>query len=388
MLDKFFSLFIKDSKNISNISVRTAYGTFTGVVGILTNIILFLLKAIIGFITASVAVVADSFNNLSDATSNVVSLFGFRLSSRPADEEHPYGHGRFEYLAGLLVAVLIMVIGVELVKSSVDKILNPEEFSFSWVTIGILAFSILAKLFLMAINKRAGKLISSSTLMATANDSRNDVLATSAVLLSTLLYKYAHIDIDAYIGIAVAIFILISGFNIVKETIKPLLGKAPDKEFVLKVKEKIMSYNGILGIHDLIVHDYGPGRQFASVHAEMSSEEDVFASHELIDKIEKEVLDELGLHLVIHFDPIAVGDALVEEMKAFLSTSCKTIDERLSIHDVRIVKGLERNIAVFDLVIPFSVSISEKEVKNKLGEMVKTKYPLFDINVTIERDYA
>ena len=388
MFEKLFSIFIKDSKNTSDVKVRTAYGTFTGVVGILSNALLFLLKAIIGFITGSVAVVADSFNNLSDATSNVISLFGFRLGSRPADEEHPYGHGRFEYLAGLSVAVLIMVIGVELIKSSVDKIINPAELLFSWYTVAILGFSILVKLFLMLLNNRAGKLICSNTLIATAKDSRNDVISTSAVLISIILYKYLNIDLDAYIGLAVALFILISGFNIIKETIGPLLGKAPDEDFVESVKEKVLSYEGILGIHDLMVHDYGPGRLFASVHAEMSSTEDPFVSHEIIDKIEKEVFEDMGLHLVIHYDPIAVNDTLVMEMSEFLDKSVKTIDEQLSVHDVRIVKGVERYIAVFDLVIPFSVKLNQKEIKERLALLVKESYPKFDINVTVDRTYA
>ena len=388
MFEKLFSIFIKDSKNTSDVKVRTAYGTFTGIVGILSNALLFLLKAIIGFITGSVAVVADSFNNLSDATSNVISLFGFRLGSRPADEEHPYGHGRFEYLAGLSVAVLIMVIGVELIKSSVDKIINPAELLFSWYTVAILGFSILVKLFLMLLNNRAGKLICSNTLIATAKDSRNDVISTSAVLISIILYKYLNIDLDAYIGLAVALFILISGFNIIKETIGPLLGKAPDEGFVESVKEKVLSYEGILGIHDLMVHDYGPGRLFASVHAEMSSTEDPFVSHEIIDKIEKEVFEDMGLHLVIHYDPIAVNDTLVMEMSEFLDKSVKTIDEQLSVHDIRIVKGVERYIAVFDLVIPFSVKLNQKEIKERLALLVKESYPKFDINVTVDRTYA
>ena len=261
--------FIKDYENTQNSDVRTAYGKFSSIVGIVCNAILFISKLIVGTLSASVSITADAVNNLSDASSSIISLLGFKLASRPADEEHPYGHGRYEYLSGLMVAVLIMVIGVELFKSSLDKVLHPSAVEFSWVTVGVLAFSILLKTWMALFNTKTGKMINSNTLIATAADSRNDVITTGAVLVAAILSHFIGFELDGWMGLGVAVFILYSGFGLVKDTLDPMLGKAPEDEQVEEIRQKILSYPGVLGTHDLMVHDYGPGRQFASVHVEI-----------------------------------------------------------------------------------------------------------------------
>ncbi len=388
MFDKIFSLFIKDSQNVENNLVRATYGKFLNVVCIIFNVILFGIKVLAGIISGSVAIIADAINNISDASSNVVGFLGFKLSSLPADEEHPYGHGRYEYIASLIVAFLIMFIGVELLRSSFDKILNPTAIKFEIVTVIILILSILIKLFMAVFSGYAGKKIKSDTLKAVSTDSRNDVVATTAVLLSLIIFKFFNINIDGYVGLVVAVFILISGIKIVAETVGTLLGKAPDKEYVEKVRKKIMSYDTVIGTHDLMVHDYGPGRKFASVHVEMPAENDPLLSHEIIDGIESDIFKEMELHISIHYDPISTKDELLSEMKGYISTRVKEIEPSVTIHDLRIVRGIERNIAVFDLVLPYSVKISEKQVKERVSEKLKEKYPSFDTNIKIDRSYT
>ncbi|MGN0106974.1 MAG: cation diffusion facilitator family transporter [Hominilimicola sp.] len=380
--------FVKNYKDTDDGKVRTSYGKFAGFVGIICNAALFAGKITVGTLSHSVAITADAVNNLSDASSSVISLLGFKLASRPADEEHPYGHGRYEYLSGLMVAVLIMVIGVELFKNSVRKILHPEHVEFSLISAIVLICSILLKVWMMLFNKKIGNVINSKTLIATAADSRNDVITTSAVLIAAVISRFTGVELDGWMGLAVAMFILYSGFGLVKDTMDPMLGKAPDEEQVKTIREKILSYKGVLGTHDLMVHDYGPGRQFASVHVEMAAEDDVLESHDVIDNIERDFLKNDGLHMIVHFDPISTKDSLVNELRTWISEQIKHLDSRLTIHDLRIVKGTTHTNVIFDCVVPHDMEIGEKEIKRFAANIVAEKYPNYYTVVTIDRSYA
>ena len=371
MTQLLLRLFVKDYRNTEDPKVRGAYGKLAGVVGIVCNLLLFAGKLIAGLLSGSVAITADAVNNLSDASSSLVTLLGFKLAERPADEEHPYGHARLEYLSGLAVAALILVIGVELGKSSIEKIIHPEAVLFSWLTLAILIGSILVKLWMALFCYRLGKQIGSSTLTATATDSRNDVISTSAVLIGCLVGHFFHLHIDGYIGTAVALFIIWSGIGIAKETISPLLGKQADPELVKSISDLIMSHEKILGIHDLMVHDYGPGQCFASVHAEMDSRENPLDCHDIIDDIERDALRELRVHLVIHYDPIVTDDEELNQMRALVSTELKQIDPQLTMHDFRMVRGPGHTNLIFDLVIPYSMEDRKKELKERIDERVQ-----------------
>ena len=387
-MNKIFKLFIKNADDVSNPIVRSAYGKVASIIGILCNVLLFGIKLLAGLLSGSVAIMADAFNNLTDASSNVISFVGFRLSMRPADEEHPYGHGRYEYLATFIVCIIILLIGFELLKSGIDKIINPTTVEFSLVTVIILIISIIIKIFLSLFNRSGAKTINSDTLRATEKDSFNDAVATSVVLISLVITHFTNFSLDGFMTVAVAVFIMLSGIGLLKETLSSLLGKPPEKEKVDYFKDKLLSYEGVLGIHDLIVHDYGVGRSFASVHLEMPAEADVIESHEQIDRIEKLFLEEDGLNIVIHFDPFSTTNPLAVEMRKFLHDNVCCIDKCLSVHDVRIVEGKVRNIAIFDCVIPYNSNLTEKEVKQKLDELVKSKDPSFDIVVTIDRSFV
>lgn len=380
--------FVKNYKSTDDSTVRTAYGKMAGVVGIICNAVLFVGKIIAGTLSHSVAITADAVNNLSDASSSVISLLGFKLASRPADEEHPYGHGRYEYLSGLMVAVLIMVIGVELFKDSVSKILHPTAVEFSFLSVGVLVFSILLKLWMMFFNRKTGSIIKSKTLIATAADSRNDVITTAAVLAAAVISHFTGVELDGWMGVAVAVFILYSGFGLVKDTLDPMLGKAPDEEQVNAIREKILSYKGVLGTHDLMVHDYGPGRQFASVHVEMAAEGDVVENHDIIDRIERDFLKNNGLHMIVHFDPIQTEHSEVSEVRGWIAEEIKKLDARLTIHDLRIVKKDDRSNIIFDCAVPHDMEIGDKEIKQYLKNLVAAKNPNYTCTVTVDRSYA
>lgn len=380
-------IFIKDYKNKDDAKVRNAYGKLAGIVGIICNIILFGLKITVGTLFGSVSITADAVNNLSDASSSLISLMGFKLSGKPADEDHPYGHGRYEYLSGLIVAVLIMVIGVELFKSSLEKVINPSVVDFSWISVGVLIFSILLKLWMALFNYSLGKKIKSGTLTATGADSRNDVIATAAVLAAALISHFSGVELDGWMGIFVSLFILYSGIGIVKETLDPLLGKAPDRELVESIRNKILAYPGVLGTHDLLVHDYGPGRQFASVHVEMAAEGDVIESHDVLDNIERDFLKE-GMHMIVHFDPIVTSDRKVSNLRKWLAEQIAGIDENLSIHDLRVVPGVTHTNVIFDCVVPFDFNMTEGQLKNKICELVNAKYPTYNCVITFDKSFA
>lgn len=388
MTETLVRLFVKNSRDTADPAVRTAYGNLASWVGIFCNLLLCAGKFLAGTLSGSISIAADAVNNLSDASSSVVSLIGFKLGARPADDEHPYGHARFEYLAGLAVAVMVLVIGLELLKSSVEKILNPAPVTFSWVAMAVLAASIAVKLWMALFNRALGKRINSGSLIATAADSRNDVLTTSAVLAASLISHFAKVELDGWMGVGVALFILYSGVGLVRDTIDPLLGLAPDPELVQYIHDKIMSYPGVLGTHDLMVHDYGPGRQFASVHVELAAEDDVMASHELIDDIERDFLKNDRLPVVIHFDPIVTSDAQVGDMRRWLAEAVKTIDPSLTIHDLRMVPGVSHTNLIFDCVTPPGFAISSGRLKEAIGRLVSEKDPGYRCVITVESNFA
>lgn len=364
-------LFVKNYRNTDDPKVRGAYGRLAGLVGLVCNLLLFAGKLVAGTLAGSVSVTADAVNNLSDASSSLVTLFGFKLAERPADEEHPYGHARMEYLSGLLVAVLILVIGVELAKSSVEKILHPEAVEFSVLTLCVLIVSILVKLWMCLFCKKLGKAIDSTALEATAADSRNDVITTSAVLLGLLAGHFFRWRIDGWVGALVAVFILLSGWSIAKETISPLLGKQADRELVRRISDLVLGHPKILGIHDLMVHDYGPGQCFATVHVEMDMHENPLVCHDILDDIERDALRELHVHLVIHYDPVVTDDVELNHMRALVEKKLKQLDPRLSMHDFRMVRGPQHTNLIFDLAVPFDLSGKTAELKRRIDECVQ-----------------
>ena len=359
---------IRNFQDTDSPAVREAYGRLSGLVGILCNVLLFAGKLTVGAISGSVSIMADAVNNLSDASSSLVTLIGFRLAARPADEGHPFGHHRMEYLAGLAVAATILLIGAELVKTSVAKILHPEAVECSLAVVLVLLASILLKLWLAHFNRTLGKRIQSLALLATAADSRNDVITTSAVLLCTVLGRMTGLLLDGYAGLLVALFILWSGIGIARDTVNPLLGQAPDEALVHTIADKIKSYPGILGVHDLMVHDYGPGRRFASAHAEVDYRMDILDAHELLDDIEREIRNELHIDLVLHCDPIVTDDEESNALRARVIAFLHTRDPRLSIHDFRMVRGTGHTNVIFDLVIPFDLAPQARAIQHELEQ--------------------
>ena len=380
--------FIKDYENTGDLKVRAAYGKLSGKVGIFCNAFLFLGKFIVGTVSGSVSITADAVNNLSDAASSIISLIGFKMAEKPADADHPYGHARYEYLSGLTVAVMIILIGVELFKSSLDKVLNPSPVDFSAAAAVVLIGSIIVKLWMSLFNRSLGKKINSATLEATSADSRNDVISTSAVLIAALITHFAKVDLDGYMGVAVAVFILYSGIGLVKDTLDPLLGSAPDPALVDHIQKKILSYDGVLGTHDLMIHDYGPGRKFASVHVEMAAEDDVIKSHDVIDNIERDFLENENLNLIVHYDPIITGDEKINDLRSWLSDQVKAINPELSIHDLRVVPGNTHTNLIFDCVMPYDINMTESELKREIRKRVNLKDPDYYCVMTIDSSYA
>ena len=382
-------LFIKDSEDTSKPAVRAAYGNLACVAGILCNLLLFAGKFTVGTLFGSVAIAADGMNNLSDAGSSVVSLIGFRLGARPADDKHPFGHARYEYLAGLAVSVMIMVIGVELLKESVAKLIHPTAVEFGLLTGAVLVASILLKVWISLFNRRIGNLIGSETLIATAADARNDVVSTSAVLVASLAASLTGIDrLDGLAGLAVAVFILYSGFGLVRDTLDPILGAAPDPALIRHIEEKVMTYPGVLGIHDLIVHDYGPGRQFASLHVEMGADVDVLESHDIIDQIERRFLKDYNLHVIIHYDPVIKDNGEMQQTREFLSMALKKLDPRLTLHDLRMVPGPSHTNLIFDVVTPHDFEMQDCRLKAEIQQIAKNKNPQWNCMVTVEHSFV
>ena len=366
-------LFIKDPKNTVNPKTRSAIGKLSGIVGIVTNLLLFAGKLVVGTVAGSVSITADAMNNLSDASSSIVTLLGFKLAEKPADEDHPYGHARFEYLSGLAVAAMIIVIGFELGKTSVQKILQPTDVVFSGVTAAVLVGSILVKLWLSVFNGKLGKAIGSSALEATAADSRNDCISTGAVLLAGVVEYCTHWHIDGIMGLAVALFILWSGANLAKQTISPLLGEAASPELRDRIVDYISAHPKVLGYHDLMVHDYGPGQRFATLHVEMDQQEDPLKCHEIIDDMERECLKSHNIHLVIHYDPVVTNDP---ELNRFLDATREVlanIDPRLQPHDFRMVKGDGHTNLIFDVALPSELMGRKKEIRRVLEQELSNR---------------
>ena len=366
MTDILLRLFIKNYEDTQNPAVRSAIGKLAGLTGIVCNCLLTVLKLVIGLLVGSMAIIADGVNNLSDAASSLTTLLGFRMAQRPADKQHPYGHARYEYLSGLAVAALILLIGAELVKSSIAKIINPQPIDISAVTIALLAASVAVKLWMSGFYKALGKKINSTALYATSVDSRNDVISTCAVLLGCLVNYLFALNIDGYVGLAVAIFILYSSIGIAKDTISPLLGQQADEEMVDKITELVLSHEKVLGLHDLLVHDYGPGRCYASAHVELSADEDPMACHDIIDDIECDVLEKMNVHFVIHYDPVVMNDAEQNEMRRTVGEIIRELNPAFSIHDFRIVRGSAQSKLVFDLGVPYSMIEKKKEIKERI----------------------
>lgn len=359
-------LFIKNCDDTQNPAVRSSIGKLAGLTGIVCNCLLTALKLVIGLLVGSMAIIADGVNNLSDAASSLTTLLGFRMAQRPADKQHPYGHARYEYLSGLAVAALILLIGAELVKSSIAKIINPEPIDISAATIALLAASVAVKLWMSGFYKTLGKKINSTALYATSVDSRNDVISTCAVLLGCLVNYLFGLNIDGCVGLAVAIFILYSSVGIAKDTISPLLGQQADDELVDKITELVLSHEKVLGVHDLLVHDYGPGRCYASAHVELSADEDPMACHDIIDDIECDVLEKMNVHFVIHYDPVVQNDAEQNEMRRTVGEIIRELNPAFSIHDFRIVRGSAQSKLVFDLGVPYSMIEKKKEIKERI----------------------
>ena len=366
MTQLLLRLFVKDVSDTKSPQVRSAVGKLSGAVGILCNLLLCALKLVAGTLAGSVSVTADAMNNLSDATSSIVTLLGFKLAERPADEDHPYGHARYEYLSGLAVAAIIIVIGVELAKTSVNKILHPAAVEFSPMTMLVLCASIGIKLWMALFNGKLGKMIRSSTLAATAADSRNDCVATGAVLIAGIVERLTSWQVDGFMGLGVAVFILYSGWNLAKETISPLLGEAADPVLREQIAEYISANPKVLGYHDLMVHDYGPGQRFASLHVEMDKDEDPLLCHEIIDDLERDCLKLYGVHLVIHYDPVVTNDPELDRMRLLVTAILRVKDERISIHDFRMVPGAGHTNLVFDVALPAQLLGQEQAIKTAL----------------------
>lgn len=380
--------FIKNYENITDHKVRESYGLLGSVVGIILNAILCLTKIGVGLLFNSMSILADGLNNLSDAGSSVVTLIGFRLSNKPADEDHPYGHARIEYLSGLIVSFIILVLGLELILSSFDKIIHPEPLSFSLVMVAVLIFSIAIKLWLTLFNRKLGKRINSTTMLATATDSLNDVIATSAVLIALIIAKFTGWNLDGYMGVVVGCFVFYSGIQLIKETVNPLLGEAPSPELIHTVEKKLMSYPFICGFHDLVLHSYGPNRYFASVHAEVPADANLLHCHDIIDSIEKDFEKELGINLVIHLDPIVTDDELTNTLKSQIKEIVTAIDSSLSIHDFRLISGPTHSNLIFDVAVPVAFPIKPKKLAHLIDTKVKELNHTYYTVITIDTNYV
>lgn len=381
--------FVKNHEDIEKVSVRTAYGVLASVVGIFCNVFLFVVKGAVGFFLHSVSVMADAFNNLSDAGSSIVGLVGVRMASKPADEEHPFGHGRIEYIAALVVSFLVLQVGFTFFKDSIRKIQNPEELKFQAVSVIILVLSIGVKLWMGMFNKKLGKKIDSKVMMATATDAMGDVVTTTATIASVLFFRITGINIDGIVGIGVSLVVMWAGIGIAKDTLEPLIGEAVAPEEYVRISRFVEKYEGIVGSHDLIVHNYGPGRSMASIHAEVPNDVDIEVSHEIIDRIERDAAKRLGIFLVIHMDPVETKDEHVLEVRHQVEQILDAVDSRVSIHDFRMVDGKEQINLIFDMVVPFEYSTQKQnELKMTLRKLLQMADKRYQCVITIERSYV
>ena len=388
MISLLSRLFIKNRDCLSDPAVRRAYGTLCGCLGIALNVVLFALKYFAGVISGSIAITADSFNNLSDAGSSVITLIGFRLAGKKPDPDHPYGHGRLEYVSGLAVSVLILLMAFELGKSSVQKIIAPEAVQAGWLPVHILLFSIALKAYMYLYNRAVGKKIGSAAMVATAADSLSDTIATAVVLLSMLISRLTGRNIDGYAGVLVALFIFYAGCSAAKETLSPLLGQPPEAEFVRSIEQFVLAYPEISGIHDLIVHDYGPGRQMVTLHAEVDGRGDVFRLHDIVDTVEVELGKALGCHVTIHLDPIETDNETVLALQRRVAALVKTIDKNISIHDFRMVPGESHTNIIFDAVVPAGFRMTDAQAMQAMRDLIAAELPNHNAVITIDHSYA
>lgn len=380
-------MLIKDYQDTFNPAVRLRYGIAAGLFGIVSNILLFAFKLAVGLIGGSITIVADAVNNLSDAGSSVITVIGFRLSRRPADKEHPFGHARYEYITGLLVAFLVLAVGVLLAKSSIEKIISPLPVTVTLFTYIVLSVSILAKLFQMLLYRDFGKAIKSDTLRATGTDSRNDILATTSVLISSIIIDTTGINVDGYFGLAVSLFIAVSAIKLIRDTVSPLLGVTPDKMLVAGIKSKILSYEGVLGLHDLMVHSYGGGNTFVIVHVEVDARVDIMASHDLMDNIEREIQEDMGIKLSIHMDPIETDNDEVNRLKELIEDALFELDGRLSLHDFRIVKGVSHTNILFDAVLPYDCNLCLSDIEHAARSVFAESEKKYYLIIGLDRTY-
>lgn len=385
MTDLILRIFVRDHKNTEDPAVRDKCGRVAGAVGIVTNFLLFLMKIIVGTVFHSVSVTADAVNNLTDSGSSVVTLIGFKMASKPADEKHPFGHARIEYLSGVIVSFIVIFLGLQLGMSSIEKIITPEENALTPVALIVLVVSILAKLWQCLFYRKVGRMIKSESVEATSKDSRNDVIATSVVLLGAVITMLTGVNLDGYMGAAVALFIVFSGVQLTISTADPLLGQAPEGELVQTITEKMLSYPGIIGMHDLAVHNYGVGRCFASAHCEVDAQNDILVSHDLIDNIERDFSRDLGIHMVIHLDPVIVGDARTDALHCKVQSLVTALYPTVTIHDFRVIWGVTHSNIVFDAAVPFAVKDSDAVITQKLEAEIQKLDPDYRTVVTIDR---
>lgn len=379
--------FIKNYEEYTNPNVRRAYGVLTGAVGIFLNIILFAGKYLAGFLSGSVSVMADAFNNLSDAGSSFITLMGFHLAGKKPDPEHPFGHGRIEYVSGLIVSMLIILMGAELLKTSIEKIIQPEQMEISVITILVLAASIAVKVYMSIYNRAYGKKLDSSAMRATAADSLSDCITTTVVLLSMLVYQFLHINLDGWSGLVVAVFILIAGISSAKDTLSPLLGEAPNEEFVKDVENTVMNHKDVVGVHDMMVHNYGPGRVMISLHAEVPGNQDIYKLHDEIDLIERELKQRFQCEAVIHMDPIATDDERVMGLRKEVETLVKEYDKELTIHDFRMVEGPTHTNLIFDVVVPQGHGKTDEEISSEITRRITQKWQNYFAVIKMEKRY-
>ena len=385
MTDLILRIFVRDHKNTEDPAVRDKCGRVAGAVGIVTNFLLFLMKIIVGTVFHSVSVTADAVNNLTDSGSSVVTLIGFKMASKPADEKHPFGHARIEYLSGVIVSFIVIFLGLQLGMSSIEKILTPEENALTPVALVVLVISILAKLWQCLFYRKVGRMIKSESVEATSKDSRNDVIATSVVLLGAVITMLTGVNLDGYMGAAVALFIVFSGVQLTISTADPLLGQAPEGELVQTITEKMLSYPGIIGMHDLAVHNYGVSRCFASAHCEVVAKNDILVSHDLIDNIERDFSRDLGIHMVIHLDPVIVGDARTDALHRKVQSLVIALYPTVTIHDFRVIWGVTHSNIVFDAAVPFAVKDSDAVITQKVETEIQKLDPDYRTVVTIDR---
>ena len=380
--------FVKNHDNVEDVRVRTAYGTLTSMVGISCNLLLFVSKLCIGILVHSISVMADAFNNLSDAASSIIGFVGVKMAEKPADDDHPFGHGRIEYIAAFIVAFLVIQVGFSLFKTSFGKVLHPEDMSFRWISILILFMSVAIKLWLSCFNKKLGKRINSKVMLATSADALGDVVTTSATICSIGIYGALGFNVDGIVGLIVSVVVMIAGVNIAKDTLAPLIGEAIDPEIYDKITSFVESFDGIVGSHDLIVHNYGPSRSMASIHAEVPNDCDVERTHEIIDRIEREAMRRMGILLVIHMDPVETHDERVVEFKELVTSVLDGIDSRLTFHDFRMVDGVERINLIFDLVVPREYKAAVQDnLKARISAAVRKRDPRCACVITVENSY-